>query len=150
MNFYALFSILFVYLCKVASTEKKVEPLDLIFIVNITNLPLTTPIILATDRSFVIPAAERKMFFSRVILGYILIVSLIIGNILVPVTVQQTLANTTPFWAALISYCYAGERLLPFEIVAMAISLGGVALVTIGQAMRRPEEPPQWMLFSEK
>ena len=114
MNLYAIFSTLFVYLCKVASNEKKVNPIDLIFIINAMNVPISALIILTTSLSFVVPKESRNVFSSRVILGWFLVLVYVIGNTLVPLTVQQTLTNTTPFWASILGYFVANEKLSCF------------------------------------
>ena len=88
MNFYALFSIIFVLTCKYTVNESKVDPIDLIFIVNAMSFPISAIIILTTSRSFIIPEASRRMFFTRVFLGWLQLVVVIIGSSLVPLTVQ--------------------------------------------------------------
>ena len=90
MNIYALFSVLFIILNKWAVNENKVNVLDLIFMVNALNMVITFSVILFSrgSLSFVIPQENRGMFFTRAFEGWILIVVYIIGNTLIPATVQ--------------------------------------------------------------
>ena len=74
------------------------------------------------------------MFFTRAFLGWVLIVVYIIGNTLVPITVQQTLTNTTPFWASLFAFCFVNESISRIEAVSMVVSFAAVVLITYQQA----------------
>ena len=132
MNLYALLSVGFVQLNKITVNEKKASALDLIFIVNASTIIVTTPIIIfSRNLSFIIPKESRKIFFSRAFEGWLLIVVYIIGNTLIPITVQQTLTNTTPFWAALLAYCFINESISKLEALAMIVSFGAVILITV-------------------
>ena len=48
-----------------------------------------------------------------------------------PLVVLDTIINTGPFWAALLSWFCLGESISKFEIVAMALSFFGVILVAL-------------------
>ena len=134
MNAYAILSIFFIISNKKAVNEEKVNALDLILIVNAWTMCITFFVIIFTPSlSFVVPAGTRTMFYIRAFEGWLLIVVYIIGNRLVPVTVQQALTNTTPFWAALIGYCFASEKISRFEGISMLMSFGGVILITLAQ-----------------
>ena len=43
------------------------------------------------------------------------------------------MATTTPFFAAIIGYLYANERITCFEAIAMVISFCGVMMITLQQ-----------------
>ena len=89
INIYALLSIGFILSTKVAVNEKKASVYDLLLIVNVTTMITAGLIVTFTKRlSFIIPKSVRKMFFIRAFEGYALIVCYIIGNTLVPITVQ--------------------------------------------------------------
>ena len=134
MNIYALMTVCFVESNKKAVNEQKVHALDVIFIVNLVNLVFTAFVVALSDRSFAIPEGSKVIFFSRALLGWLLIVVYIVGNTLVPFTVQQTLANTTPFWASIFAYFLIKESISKLEIVAMVISFGAVVMITFAQA----------------
>jgi len=59
-----------------------------------------------------------------------LVLFYVVGNTLVPITVQQTLTNTTPFWATLFAFCFVNERISTLEGVSMLISFAAVVLIT--------------------
>ena len=134
MNTYAILSIMFIISSKVAINQNKVDAVDMILIVNSVTMVCTFLLIMnSSTLSFRIPRGNRVMFFARAFEGWLLIVAYIIGNTLVPVTVQQALTNTTPFWAALIASCCTNEKITRFEALAMLISFGGVSLITFSQ-----------------
>ena len=141
INIYALLSIGFILSTKVAVNEKKASVYDLLLIVNCFTMITAGLIVTFTKRlSFIIPKSVRKMFFIRAFEGYALIVCYIIGNTLVPITVQQTLTNTTPFWAAIIGYFFAKEKITLFETFSMVVMFGGVVMITFSQTSGDEEE----------
>ena len=71
-----------------------------------------------------------KTFRFRLFVGWLHIVVYIIGNTLIPITINQTLANTAPFWAAIFAHFLVNEGIRKIEIVAMIISFGAVCLIT--------------------
>ena len=48
-----------------------------------------------------------------------------------PLVVLDTIINTGPFWAALLSWFCLGESISKFEIMAMVLSFVGVVLVAL-------------------
>lgn len=53
------------------------------------------------------------------------------GVALVPLVVQNTIFNTAPFWASLLSFCFLKEYITKFEICAMILSFGGVCMISV-------------------
>lgn len=90
MNTYAVFSIMFVIASKLAVNEYEVDAMDMTLIANfmIFIIAFIAIVICRSQLSFVIPRGSRTIFFARVFEGWIHIVVYIIGNTLVPVTVQ--------------------------------------------------------------
>ena len=48
---------------------------------------------------------------------------------MVPLVIVQTLSNTSPFWAALLAWCFIGEKMNPLEITALVVSFIGVCFI---------------------
>ena len=142
MNFYALLSVLFIISNKWVVNESKVNVLDLLLIVNALSMVISFFTILFSrgSLSFIVPSGNRILFFSRAFEGWVLIVVYIIGNTLIPATVQQALTNTTPFWAALVAYCFISEKTSWIEVVSMILSFGGVILITVTQTQQSPTD----------
>lgn len=124
------------------------------FIINATGLPINAAIFLSSSQTLTIPRELRKIFALRLFIGWILVFVYVIGSTLVPLTVQQTLTNTTPFWASIIGYCAINERLSFPVLVAMLISFVGVVLVTYDQSRQQDAEggdqQPEMTLFKDK
>lgn len=88
MNFYALFGVVFIQMNKVIVNMGKMQPLDLVILVNIVMvIAAAATICMSSSLSFVIPADSRKLFFTRTTIGWILMTVYIFGNTLVPITV---------------------------------------------------------------
>ena len=106
-------------------------PLDFVLILNLVMVVSMAPIIAYSSQlSFIVPAELRKVFFTRTTIGWSLLVVSIVGNSLVPITVQQTLTNTTPFWASIFAYFYVHESISRLEAISMLVSFAAVVLIT--------------------
>ena len=134
MNLHLVFVILFVQSNKVAINEMKTSFMDLTFLVSGILCIFTLLLILIFRLSFTIPVTSRKMFFCRAIIGLIHLLGYIIGNTLLPITIMQTLSNTTPFWATLFACCMIKEKVRRIEIIAIFISFGAILLITWTEA----------------
>ena len=89
MNLYAISSIVFVYFCKVTINDKGVNAFDLTALVNVFNIPHMVFVIYFTpDCTFLGPKECRPILYWRAFLGYLLIMAYIVGNSLIPLTVQ--------------------------------------------------------------
>ena len=144
MNIYALLQVVFVQMTKTSVNANKTTPLDLVFILNVVMIFVTVPIIaLSSQLSFEIPENARKVFFTRTTLGWILVVVSMVGNSLVPITVQQTITNTTPFWASIFAYCLVNESISGLEAASMVASFGAVVLITFSQANNDETDAPK-------
>ena len=131
MNFYVIAAIFFVKLNKIVVNEMGTAALDVCVVVSTTACLAALPVlVLSKDLSFIVPRENRKIFFSRAVLGWVHIVVYVIGGTLVPITIQQTLANTAPFWASIFAFCFIKESITRLEALAMVISFGAVALIT--------------------
>lgn len=74
MNLFALMSVLFTTVTKIGVNELKIALYDLILVANSLMLLVTLPIIIISrELTFVIPKKNRRMFFLRCFLGWILI-----------------------------------------------------------------------------
>ena len=140
MNLYALITIFFIVSCKFVVNDNKVSPIDLVFLVHVMLIPITTIILLTTSESFIVPKETRRMFSARLCLGWLCAIIYVIGSTLVSLTVQQTMINTIPFWASICGYCLAKESITFFEAVLMLISFGGVLLVAFGSSGNNVED----------
>ena len=45
------------------------------------------------------------------------------------------MTNTTPFWAALLAYCFVNESISKIEAISMLVSFAAVVLITVSQSM---------------
>ena len=90
INIYAVVAVGFVYSNKVAVNDLKTPVYDLTFLINVFGaiLALATACFTKKIISFKIPRKDYKIFFVRCLLGWVLIVVAVIGNTLLPVTVQ--------------------------------------------------------------
>ena len=68
------------------------------------------------------------------IVGLCGLISMTFGTVLVPITVQVTLGNLTPFFASVMAYLAIGESMSVLEITGMFVSFGGVALIAVAQS----------------
>ena len=135
MNLYALITNFFNIANKTVVNENKTNIFDVLLLMNMVCMMVTFTIIMfSSDLSFVVPVCYRKMLLSRLFMGFGIQIVTIIGNTLVPITVYQTLSNTTPLWASLIGYVYAKEGITKLEMLSFVISFGGVLMITLSQA----------------
>ena len=49
---------------------------------------------------------------------------------MIPLVVQNTIFNTSPFWASLLAYFMLKERITQCEIIAMVISFIGILIIS--------------------
>ena len=90
INIYAVVAVGFVYSNKVAVNDLKTPIYDLTFLINVFGSMLALTLACCTKKlsDFKIPKKDYRIFFSRCLMGGILIAVAVIGNTLLPVTVQ--------------------------------------------------------------
>ena len=88
MNVHLIFVVFFVQSNKVAINEMKTPVLDLAFLASLMLVVFTLPVILCLKRSLRIPAENRKTFSIRLVIGWLHFVVYIVGNTLIPITIQ--------------------------------------------------------------
>ena len=116
---------------KIATTDKKVKPIDASLIVILFRFFVT--LILAKIRKipFLIEKKDRSVMLIRCICATIGFLCLQYGIELVPLVVQNTIVNTAPFWTAILGWMFLKEKISPLEIAALFLSFGGVLMIVI-------------------
>ena len=89
MNLYAIFSVLFVVTSKYAVKTKGVARMDLTFLVQLIPMPISALIIACNSNlTFRVPNGKKCIFYTRASESWLLVLFLVMGSTLVPVTVQ--------------------------------------------------------------
>ena len=80
----------------------------------------------------------RIPLFSRCLAGVLAFFAVSKTVSMIPLTLFQVISQLCPFFSGLLAFLWLGEKLAAFQIVAMVISFGGIAIVSFsGDA---PEE----------
>ena len=81
--------------------------------------------------TFHIEKNDRCLLFVRSCTGTVGFTCFAIGVSLIPLLIQNTIINTAPFWASILGWAFLNESLTPMEVVAMAVSFGGVLCISL-------------------
>ena len=88
INIYAIITVAFVYSNKVAINEMKTSMYDFLFILHLVDGLLACAVVCCSkQRSFKIAKKDHRILFLRSIEAWLLVVALVIGNTLLPITV---------------------------------------------------------------
>ena len=80
------------------------------------------------------------MLAVRSIIGTIGFTCMTFGVTMIPLVAQNTIFNTSPFWATLLAWCIFKERITCFEIIALILSFAGVCLIALSKKIIPDEE----------
>ena len=120
--------------------DKKVNALDICFIRTLTLLTFSFIGAKCFGQSFFIEPKDRKLLAVRSLIGTIGFTCMTFGVAMIPLVAQNTIFNTSPFWATLLAWCIYRERITYFEICAMIMSFGAICLIALSKKIIPPEE----------
>ena len=84
-----------------------------------------------------VPVGCKWPLFIRCFVGSVAFIFVTKTIDYLPLTVFQSISNTSPFAAALLGFLWLGEKLSIFQIVAMLCCFGGITIVTFGASKKQ-------------
>lgn len=121
----------FASLIKVSKREKGVNIFDICFFSNILSIIASLAYSLITGQGYSVPKELRCSLVIRSVVGIVGLLCFTLAATLVPITIQMTVGNLAPFFASIMAFFYANEKMSMLEIAAMCISFGAVVMVAM-------------------